>query len=322
MNHRFLLRLITNVAVVVLGLSCLGIVLWVIDTFLQWDILPDAVSLLVQALLVAGGIIAAVLVVMNVLLSLSLLAEASASRAELPNYGVSARTKRRIRRTIVVSVLAIALLIAGLQATNRVRARVASRAAEADLIQMQADMNESMADVLTLFTPEILEGLENGTLAQKGQLGNTVKFFNAVQTSFPHAPALVILTAANQAPYRYSRIDASSIKSNSAGKTVLTPILYTSFPEPQETAIIEQLFEGELAELTEPLRGAVINNTVPSSWGVLQRAGRIFGVAYLVDSRYANFAAYPTPYYRDAYPPIAQVGKDFYHGGPDTLLTN
>ncbi|MEL7227793.1 MAG: hypothetical protein AAGL17_23925, partial [Cyanobacteria bacterium J06576_12] len=170
--------------------------------------------------------------------------------------------------------MAIALLIGGLQTTNHVRARVANRAAEAGFIQTQADMDESMAEVLTLFTPEILDGLENGTLTEKGQLGNTIKLFNSIQTSFPHAPALVILTPASQAPYKYSRIDSSSIKSNDAGKTVLTPVLYTSFPEKRETEVVEQLFAGELAELTEPLQGAVISNTVPSSWGVLQREGR------------------------------------------------
>lgn len=323
MNHRFLLRLTTNIAVVLLILSCFGIVLWVIDTFLQWDILPDAVSLLVQALLVAGGIISVVLVVMNMLLSLALLAEASASRAELPNYGVSARMKRRVRKSIIVSIVAIALLIGGLQATNHIRARVASRAAEADFIQTQADMDDSMAEVLTLFTPEILDGLENGTLAEKGQLGNTVKLFNAIQTSFPHAPTLVILTPASQAPYKYSRIDSSSIKSNDAGKTVLTPVLYTNFPERQETEIIEQLFAGELTNPTEPLTGAVINNTVPSSWGVLQREGRIFGIAYLVEGRYANFdSGYPDPYYSGTRWPGERGRKDFHHDGPDSLLIN
>ncbi|MEL7331384.1 MAG: hypothetical protein AAFN12_04010 [Cyanobacteria bacterium J06560_2] len=322
MNHRFLLRLTTNVAVVLLVLSCFGIVLWVIDTFLQWDILPDAISLLVQALLVASGIIAAVLVVMNVLLSLALLAEASASRANLPNYGVSARLKRRVRTSIIASIVAIALLIGGLQITNQVRTRVANRSAEADFIQTQADMDESMAEVLTLFTPEILDGLEQGTLAEKGQLGNTVKLFNSIQTSFPHSPALVILTPANQPPYKYSRIDVSSIKANSAGETSLTPVLYTNFPNKQETDVVEQLLAGEISPLSEPLKGAVINNTVPSSWGVLQREGRIFGVTYLVDGRYANFTStYPesvAPYFVNG----LRTPGTFHHDGPDTLLTS
>ncbi|MGB3298535.1 MAG: hypothetical protein WBA76_09725, partial [Phormidesmis sp.] len=125
MNHRFLLRLVTNLAVFLLTLSCFGVVLWVMDEFLLWDILPDGWSMIVRALLVAGGIIAFVLLVMNVLLSLALVAEASASRAELPNYGVSARVKRRVQRSIVAGIVAIALVIGGLQVTDHFRTQAA-----------------------------------------------------------------------------------------------------------------------------------------------------------------------------------------------------
>ena len=132
MNHRYLLRLVTNLAVFLLLLSCFGIVLWVTDEFLGWDILPDVWSLLVRALLVGGSIIAFVLLIMNVMLSLALLAEANASRAQLPDYQISPRFKRRVRKGVVAGVLAIALLIGGLQVVNQVRAQAAARTARAE----------------------------------------------------------------------------------------------------------------------------------------------------------------------------------------------
>lgn len=324
MNHRFLLRLVTNLAVVLLTLSCFGIVLWVIDEFLQWDILPDALSLLVQALLVSGGIIAFVMVVMNVLLSLSLLAEASASRAQLPNYAVSARAKRRVRRSIVVGLVAIALLIASLQITNQVRARVAQRAVQAEIaedntefLQIQSDLNDSVDQVLDLFTPELVEAIATNTLVQKGQLSSTSRLFSSIQSSFAHSPSIKLLTRADNAPFKYSSIDSSSIRSVEGGNLSLTPELYTTFPTEQEVNAVQQLFSGELPAFSEPLAGQFLNNRVPSSWGVLRRNGQVVAIVYLqstqpaADFNRGNFNFQ-----------IEDARKDFYHTGPDRLISN
>jgi len=312
MNHRFLLRLVTNTAFVLLSLSCLGIVLWVIDEFLQWDILPDAISILVQAMLVAGGIIAFVLMIMNVLLSLTLIAESNASQANLPDYGVSVRLRRRVRQSIIVVIAAIALLIGGLQITNHLRAKVATREAEAQFIQTQADMDQSMEQVLGLFTPPLLDGLESNTLAAKGQLGNTAKLFDAIATSFPHAPAVTLLVPATQAPYKYARINRASIKQNTNGKINLLPDLYTAFPEQRETDAIEQLFTETLPTVIAPLNGQVLNNTVPSSWGILKQNSSVIAIVYLAKDDDANY--YPgRPY---------ATSSMFHHNGPERLLSN
>lgn len=320
MNHRFLLRLITNLAVFLLTLSCFGIVLWVIDEILRWDILPDVVSLVLQALLVAGGIITFVIVVMNVLLSLALNAEANASQAQLPDYSVSRELRRKINRGVIAGIVAIALLLGGLQITNQIRARVAARENLADFNQAQVELNQSTPEVLSLFTPPILEGLETNTLPEKGQLGNTSKLFEAIRNSFPQSPNAVILTRANQAPYQYAQISADSIRANSAGKTTLYPEFYTTFPEPRETEAIEQLFAGELPSIPEPLTGKVIKNTEPSSWGVLERNGRAIAIVYLrsgAGNQFDPYSPYPvgvaSAYYQ---------GSKFHHDGPDQLFTN
>ncbi|MBE9059927.1 hypothetical protein [cf. Phormidesmis sp. LEGE 11477] len=314
MNHRFLLRLVTNLAVFLLTLACFGTVLWVIDEFLQWDILPPIWSLLVRAGLVAGGIIAFVMVVMNLLLSLALLAEASASRAQLPDYAVSARLKRRVRQSIVVVLVAIALIIGGLQITNQLRARAATQAAQVQFVQTQTEMDRSVEQVLPLFTEPILNGLANNTLTESGQISNLAKLLESVQTSFPNAPTMVIVTRADQAPFQYARIDSSRISANSQGRLTLTPQLYATFPTEQETEIIEQLFEEQLTEITGPLGGQVINTRIPSSWGVLQQDGNAITVVYLQSGSAPDFNNFGDRRYRDTY--------DFYHTGPERFLTN
>lgn len=309
MNHRFLLRLVTNVAVWLLLLSCIGIVLWVIDEILGWDILPDAWSLLIRALLVAGGIITFVLVVMNVLLSLALLAEANASRAQLPDYSLSRQLKRRMRQGALASVVAIAVLIGGLQVVNQVRAQASIRAAQVNFEQTQAEMDQSMEQVLGLFTPPLLDAIATDSLAEAGQLGNLTKLFRSIQASFPHQPTVAILVPASQPPYQYAQVNAGAIAANNQGQLTLAPQLYTGFPTEQETQVIQQLFAGQAPALDGELRGTLVNNTIPSSWGVLKRNDQIIAVVYLQANSPESLGA-------------SNSNQTFHHDGPDALLSN
>ena len=311
MNHRFLLRLVTNFAVCLLTLSCFGIVLWVIDEVLKWDILPDAWSLLVRALLVAGGIIAFVLVVMNAILSLALLAEANASRALLPNYEVSRRLKRRIGKIVMAGIIAIALLFGGLEVVTQVRTQASVETARAEFNRSQVVMDRSVKEVLGLFTPQLLEAIDTDTLEEKGQLGNLEKLFISIQASFPDRPLSTMVVRATQDPYQYANM---TIKRNNRGQLSLSTQLYTGFPSKKETQVIEQLFSGKLVRLKTPLKGNVISNKIPSSWGVLKRNGRAIAVVYL---QKGSPNGYPIP---NSYP--AKSDGDFHHNGPASLLTN
>jgi len=324
MNHRFLLRLVTNLTVFLLALSCFGIVLWVVDEFLGWDILPDALSLLVQAMLVSGGIIAFVLVVMNVLLSLSLLAEANASQAQLPNYVVSARAKRRVRKGIVVGLFAIALLIASLQVTDHLRARAANRAVQVEIaedktefLQIQTDLNSTVDEVLGLFTPDLIEAIATNTLAQKGQLCNPSRLFSSIQSSFAHSPSMSLLMPTTQAPFKYMSINRESIQSIEGGKLSLTPELYTAFPTQQETNAVQQLLNGELPAFSEPLRGQFLSNVVPSAWGILKQNGQAIAIVYLQSEQSPIDFGKGNPGFE-----IEEARKNFYHTGPDSLISN
>jgi hypothetical protein len=312
MNHRFLLRLVTNFAVFLLILSCFGIVLWVTDEILMWDILPEAWSLLVRALLIAGGIIAVMMVTMNFMLAFALLAEANASRAALPDYTVSRQTKRRIRNSIIAGILAIALLVGGLQITNQVRAQVASQTARTEFDQAHRDLDQSMQQVLGLFTPSLLEALETNTLAEKGQIGDLAKLFNAIQSSFAHSPAMVMLMPATQPPFKYMRMDVSSILSSNTGKLSLSPQLFTNFPSERENQAVEQLFASQLPAIDGALPGKVIDNTVPSSWGILKRNGKAIAIVYLAS----------TPSGLEPYILPGDRQDEFHHNGPESLISN
>lgn len=258
-----------------------------------------------QALLVAGGIIALVLVVMNMVLSLALLAEASASRAQLPDYAISRRFTRRMRRTILAGCLAIALLLGSLQIINQVRLQSSIRADRLEFNQVQDDMDAAVEQVVDLFPPPLLEALETNTLAQQGQLGNFKKLLQSISDSFPHNPTAVILIPTTEAPFKYARIEAGAIVSDKEGRLALSPKLYTGFPTQAESQVVEQLFSGQYTKLQAAINGDFIRTSMPSSWGVLKHNGQIVAIAYLESTQHGSF-----------YPEV------FHHNGPATLITN
>ncbi|MGD1854994.1 MAG: hypothetical protein ACFB2W_12170 [Leptolyngbyaceae cyanobacterium] len=305
MNHRFALRLVTSLTVWLLTLSCVGIVLWVIDEFLGWDILPDALSLLVRALLVAGGIIAAVLVVMNVVLSLALLAEANASRARLPDYGISRRFTRRVGRTVIGGILVVALLLGGLQVINHLRQQTAIQANRVEFNQVQDDMDVAMEQVVELFSPALLTSLENNTLEQQGQLGSLKKLLQSIPTSFSHNPRAVVLIPATEAPFKYARIEPESIVSDDNGGLRLSPKLYTGFPTQIESQMIEQLFSGQYTQPETEINGDLLRTDIPSSWGVLNHNGQPVAVVYLESTQQSDF-----------------YQQTLHHDGPAQLIAN
>lgn len=115
-----------------------------------------------------------------------------------------------------------------------------------------------------------------------------------------------MVVRATQDPYQYASM---TIKRNNRGQLALSTQLYTGFPSKKETRVIEQLFSGKLVALKAPLKGNVINNNIPSSWGVLKHNSRAIAVVYLQAKGSPN--GYPVP-----------SNGDFHHNGPASLLTN
>ena len=296
LNHRFLLRLTTNCTIYLLFFVCFGVVLWVVDEFLGWDILPDAWTILVRALLVAGGVIAFVLVLITLILSLSVIAEAKASLAALPDFQVSRRFHKRLRRSFLASTLVIVLLLGGLQITNQVRARIAFQ-------NIRAELDATMPEVLELFTEPLQSAIATNSLATEDPLSELNQLFNAVPSSFPHEPEIAILMPA-AAPYEYQNLTAASIGRDREDKLYLSPEFYFRFPSDRETNIVESLFSEKRPNVRGRVRGVTINNTVPSSWGVLKHNGNVIAIVYM-QSR--DFSAW---------------NVKLSHQGPDRLLVN
>jgi hypothetical protein len=292
LNHRFLLRLITNLVIFALALSSLGVLLWIVDELIGWDILPDAISIYVRAIVIGVGWVTATLIIAHILLSLTLFAESTASRAQLPDFQVSEQLMRRLKRIFLVAGLISILVITGLQVTDMVRKNIALQVskqeatqeqqkafnqARAKFNQIQQVMDQSLPKILPLFTPSLLAAIATNQIpaADLNQL------LESVTVSFPHQPALALLIPADS-PYKYAKIDQPAIDFNHKSSTfVLRPQHFVGFPSSLETKVVDQLFGGQTSKLTTSLNGVFINNTQPSSWGVLKYNKRVVALIYL-----------------------------------------
>lgn len=307
-NHRFLLRLITNLVICTLALSCVSVLLWTIDEFVGWDILPDTLGIYVRALVIGIAWITGTLIAMHLLLSLTLFAEASATRAKLTDFKVSPLLKRRLKRLLILTVLASILLLFGLQVVDGARKKVAEQVAKQEAIikfnQIHEDIEQALPEILKQFTPSLLSSIQSNTISAS----EIRQILQAVTVSFPHNPSLVLLIPA-EAPYKYYRIDQQAIPTDKNGVPYLKPQFYFEFPTQLESEIVDKLFSGQTSSTKTALNGVFIRNTLPSSWGILRLDGQVIALVYLG----VNYRC-PQP---------TQLIKDScIHSGPKALYTN
>jgi len=71
-------------------------------------------------------------------------------------------------------------------------------------------------------------------------------------------------------------------------------------------SIVEILFQGKIKPLTSRLRGEFLDNTDPSSWGVLKYQKDIVGLIFLN----GNIEGY------------GRVRNKIFHAGPKTMISN
>jgi len=182
------------------------------------------------------------------------------------------------------------------------RARIAAREATVEFERDRDLVERDLPSVLQLFAPPLREAIATGDLSAPEHLAALQQIFAAVTISFPAEPQIALLIPA-QDPYKYYRIDRDDLTTDDRGNLNLRPTYHAGFPSEVESQAIDALFAGESVRLDAPLKGAFLNNTLPSSWGLLaDTADRPLALVYM----HANFRGLPAL-------------KDLHHPGPERL---
>ena len=279
LNHRYILRVVTDGALVLFVMSAVGAVLWVTDEFLGWNILPDWIDKYAQLIIVLFGAATGLAVGASLLCSVALMAESAAQRAGIEDY----RTPPRIWRLLgLVVVLFGAGLFLFYQIDVYRKGVALQKEEQTERVKSRERVQEFQAVLPRLveaFPGPLVEAMSGGTLSE--QSPELVTFLSAIQSSTAHHPEVILLTRAN-APYRFCRYRLRSRRDGQAAETLgrfyIERQFYTGFPSEAEAGVVRRLFEGQAVALESRIEGEVINNLRPGAWGVLSWKGEAAGL--------------------------------------------
>ena len=318
-NYLLVSRLTTNLTLLVFMLFAAGFILWTSDEFLNWDILPDWIDNYAQLIIVIFGFFAFLLGLSSLLSSLAVLAEFAAQQMGIsaPPLQLFSRKKMWILLSVIAMVL-VSFLIFHQIDEYREEARLAKNRVEFQekLNKQSQELDKSLSQIITLFPDALLEAIHNKSLMEKQTSKELVKLLTAISASLPQIPHIALLMPAEHHPYQYQKIwitpeydyryyDESDEQNVLKGHDTHQQF-FTQLPNVVEREVIEVLFKGKIKPLSKRLSGKFIDNTEPSSWGVLKYQEDIVALIFLE----GDIEGY------------GRVRNKIFHAGPKTLISN
>lgn len=255
-----------------------GVVLWITDEVLGWDLFPDWIGRYAQLIVIVLSVLAASAVVTSLICSFAVMAESAARKAGMPEIAPSRRGRILVAGGIIAFFGALFVLHqvdvyreAYLRKDEQARALRRYR-------QRQSDLLARIPGTLSLFSAEATAYLAGGPPSAAGDEG-AGRLLHAIRASTPHDPVASVLVRA-QAPYKYCVISTPSGYGADAQKWLARNHL-TSLPSRWEQDAIAALFAGRQVTVPQNRDGVFIDTRLPSAWGVLKQNGDVVGVLML-----------------------------------------
>lgn len=291
LNHRFFLRIATDTTLYIIIFFGIGSILWTMDIYLDWDIMPDFIDKYLKLIVIVVGIAAGLSIITCVICSFSLIAESFAIKANIIDSQMSKRLKRII--FFIISSLIIVIII--LYFTDKYRTYQADIArqkeekewklkqkkeAEKERIENEKrlqkereafhkkskELSEHFFIVLNYFSEDLIDYLEKNAIEKENK--KMLQLINAINVSSPYSPTIEILIPASK-PYKYCKLRTSYSNEKFERQC------FTSLPNKKEEEIIDDLFRGKIKPIDFPLSGIFIDNTVVGTWGALKHNQKI-----------------------------------------------
>lgn len=282
LNHRYAMRVATDLALGLFMVFAAGAVLWMADEFLNWNVLPDWIDRYAQLIVVLFGIAAALAVATSLLCSVVLVAEAAAAHVGLPDYKTSPRLWR-IGGGLCIIGACVFLLFYRIDAYRKeVRLKEYHAAQLAEYQRQIGDLQAGAVRVAGLFDEPRLRELHSGAVLE----GDTelLRLMSAIRISIPHRPSVSVVIRAPP-PYQFCHLDLIERPDHhledSSRRFALNKQFFIGFPTVEEKRVVDRLFAGEIERLDAPLEGEVLNNVRPSSWQLLRLDGKVVGLVVL-----------------------------------------
>jgi len=276
MNHRSALKHSTDIGLTIFVVMIVGVVLWTTDEVLGWNLLPDRLDKYAQLIVIVLSMLACIFVVISVMCSMAVLAEAAAGKSAIPEPKRSRSFKHLLAATLVVSFLCLFVLhrVDTYREHQRKQRQTEEKLARhADIRvnlerQLQSVLDRSEAELQRLLSAN-RDGSHDAELA---------RFLASLESSLPHHPAVQVMVR-GETPYLYGVFSAHTTE-DSNGNSVLSLIRrqFLDLPTEWERTTTRALFDGAEVTLTGDRPGEVLNNRRPLIWRQIRRDGEVIAV--------------------------------------------
>jgi hypothetical protein len=286
-NYRRALRISTDFGLYVFLAGICGVLLWTVDEVLEWNLLPDWIDKYAQVLVMVLAILAGFSVVISLMCSFAMIAEAAAEKAGLKAPPPSGKA----RRIIIGSMLAALLVMFGLSQLNDFRAARAERQEKlkrkAQSIEGTKKLAGRIDEAISLFTPKYFSYLKDASSSEAST--ELEQLMRAIRRSFPLEPEVHLLVQANS-PYKFyllSDTQEGEVDYNyNPPRRVFKRQFLTTFPKEWELRAVERLFAGETVTLPADTKGLFLNTDGATAWGVIREQNQVLGILLLKGTRF------------------------------------
>jgi len=281
-NYLRLAKISTNLTLLTFLIFALGLIFATADSVLDWDILPDLIERYAQLILTTFGIFVSLFIITSVVCSITTIAEATAWQHHIQQQPETKLSPRK-RLTIGIIIIAIIIVFLGFQKIDSYRKhQLFTQKVEKftqRLTHQAQELEQALIKVLATFPQPLLQRIEDRTILEDTDA--LKEFLVAVSLSISKQPQVLLLMKARD-PYRYWMISVTpDYNPSNIIQYKLHQQPYIRFARDLENQIVEYLFKGRFKPLTQPLNGNFINNTEPSSWGVLTLADQVVALITL-----------------------------------------
>jgi heme/copper-type cytochrome/quinol oxidase subunit 2 len=282
LNYLRLTRISTNLTLLTFLGFVVGLIFTIADEVLDWDILPDLIEKYAQLIVVSFGIFSSLFIISSIVCSLTTIAELTAYKINGQQADSTLSRRKKMILGIIITTVIIAFFVfqeIDVYRKQEIFARDAEKFAQR-LDRNTKQLEEALTEVLLSFPEALLQKISDQTVLETTD--ELKDFLVAVSLAIPDHPQVALLMCADD-PYNYFVI--SVIKKydyqNEVNQYQLHKQPYISFSKDSENQVVKNLFKENLQPLTKPLKGDFIDNTEPSSWGVLKSDGQVVAILLL-----------------------------------------
>jgi len=315
LNYLKIMRTTTNLTLLAFVFIAVAMTLWIADMALKWDILPAWIQRYAELFITSVTLLTVLLVLSSFLTALVSLVELQAVNQTQPITPHSVRFKPQHKWFLAIGLVVVIIIFVFFHQIDVYRKQqIEVRDIQSFTERLERESSEldtALTDVLRRIPPNLLNLMATAqhiTQSDHEKIKILATFLHSLKLSIKGDPNVTLLLPAHE-PYRYMLLSLGADYSHD--KPELNKTFLLQFVQGAESEYIQQLFTAQSTPLDKEIKGQFIDNSHPSSWGILRQEDKVvavLGLRLYLDNYYLN--------------KILRKKHDFFHDGPTTLLSN